>query len=121
MSKTGKGDISEADLEKAKLSIMKKLKKKNKYQMKDKDNLDGVFDDEDDDDGSKSKYKDIVNQNSNNNNNGFNFNNFFNNNNNSDNKCKINGFSNLRDEIKKNNYGIIQIRKIKNEKIIKEC
>ena len=39
----------------------------------------------------------------------------------SDNKCKINGFSNLRDEIKKNNYGIIQIRKIKNEKIIKEC
>ena len=81
MNKTGKGDVSEADLEKAKLSIMKKLKKKSKYQMKDKDNLDGVFDDEDDDDGSKTKYKDIVNQNSNNNN-GFNFNNFFNNNNN---------------------------------------
>ncbi len=40
----------------------------------------------------------------------------------SDNKCKIHSnFSNLRDEIKKNNNGIIQIRKIKSEKIIKEC
>ena len=39
----------------------------------------------------------------------------------SDNKCKIKGFSNLRDEIKKNNNGILQIRKIKNEKVIKEC
>ena len=38
----------------------------------------------------------------------------------SDNKCKIDSnFSNLRDEIKKNNNGILQIRKIKNEKIIK--
>ena len=86
MNKKGKGDISEEDLEKAKLSIMNKLKKKSKYQRKDHDNLDGVFDDEDDDDGSKTKYKDIVNQNSNNinnsnNNNGFNFNNFFGNNN----------------------------------------
>ena len=35
----------------------------------------------------------------------------------SNNKCKFNGnFSNLRDEIKKNNNGILQIRKIKNEK-----
>ena len=112
MSKTGKGDISEADLEKAKLSIMKKLKKKNKYQMKDKDNLDGVFDDEDDDDGSKSKYKDIVNQNSNNNNNnnGFNFNNFFNNNNNSNNNAQNNNnnlmgfdFSNMNNNSNNNN------------------
>ena len=88
MSKKGKGDISEEDLEKAKLSIMNKLKKKNKYQRKDHDNLDGVFDDEDDDDGSKTKYKNVVNQNSNNtnnNNNGFNFNNFFNNNGNNNN------------------------------------
>ena len=37
----------------------------------------------------------------------------------SDNKCKINGFHNLRDKIKKNNNGILQIRKIKNEKTIK--
>ena len=35
----------------------------------------------------------------------------------SDNKCKIDSnFANLRDEIKKNNNGILQIRKIKNEK-----
>ena len=35
----------------------------------------------------------------------------------SDNKCKFDSnFSNLRDEIKKNNNGILQIRKIKNEK-----
>ena len=96
-SKTGKGDISEADLEKAKLSIMKKLKKKSKYQMKDKDNLEGVFDDEDDDDGSKSKYKDVVNQNrNNNNNNGFDFNNFFNNNNNNNtNNMQNNNNNNL--------------------------
>ena len=32
-------------------------------------------------------------------------------------KCKIDSnFSNLRDEIKKNNNGILQIRKIKNKK-----
>jgi hypothetical protein len=37
----------------------------------------------------------------------------------SDNKCKINGFHNLRDEIKKNNNGILKIRKIKNEKAVK--
>ena len=38
----------------------------------------------------------------------------------SDNKCIINNnFSNLRDEIKKNNNGLIQIRKIKNEKLKK--
>ena len=97
MSKKGKGDISEEDLEKAKLSIMYKLKKKNKYQRKDHDNLDGVFDDEDDDDGSKTKYKNVVNQNSNNtnNNNGFNFNNFFNNNgnnNNTNNNNNLMGF-----------------------------
>ena len=89
-------DISEEDLEKAKLSIMNKLKKKSKYQRKDHDNLDGVFDD-DDDDGGNSKYKNmgiknnnsnnnnINNNNNNNNNNGFNFNNFFNNNNNNNN------------------------------------
>ena len=36
------------------------------------------------------------------------------------NKCILNNnFSNLRDEIKKNNNGLIQIRKIKNEKVIK--
>ena len=109
MTKTGKGDISEADLEKAKLSIMKKLKKKSKYQMKDKDNLDGVFDDEDDDDGSKGKYKDIVNQNSNNNNNGFNFNNFFGNNNNNNNTQNNNNnfmgfdFSNMGNNNSNNN------------------
>ena len=87
MNKKGKGDVSEEDLEKAKLSIMNKLKKKSKYQRKDHDNLDGVFDDEDDDDGSKTKYKNVVNQNNNNsnNNNGFDFNNFFNNNNNGNN------------------------------------
>ena len=93
MNKKGKGDISEAELEKAKLSIMNKLKKKSKYQRKDIDNLEGVFD-EDDDDGSKSKYKNIDNQfnnnnrnmNNNGNNNGFNFNNFFNNNQNNQNK-----------------------------------
>ena len=112
MNKTGKGDISEADLEKAKLSIMKKLKKKNRYQMKDKDNLDGVFDDEDDDDGSKSKYKDIVNQNSNNNNNGFNFNNFFNNNNNNNTQNNNNNnlmgfdFSNMNNNSNNNNNKI---------------
>ena len=39
----------------------------------------------------------------------------------SDNKCNMNGFSNFRNEIKKNNNGIIQIRKIKKEKVIKEC
>ena len=91
-------DISEEDLEKAKLSIMNKLKKKSKYQRKDHDNLDGVFDD-DDDDGGNSKYKNMGiknnnnnnnnninnNNNNNNNNNGFNFNNFFNNNNNNNN------------------------------------
>ena len=91
-------DISEEDLEKAKLSIMNKLKKKSKYQRKDHDNLDGVFDD-DDDDGGNSKYKNMgiknnnnnnnnnINNNNinNNNNNGFNFNNFFNNNNNNNN------------------------------------
>ena len=77
MNKKGKGDVSEEDLEKAKLSIMNKLKKKSKYQRKDHDNLDGVFDDEDDDDGSKTKYKNVVNQNNNNsnNNNGFDFSN----------------------------------------------
>ena len=38
----------------------------------------------------------------------------------SDNKCKIDSnFANLRAEIKKNNNGIKQIRKIKNEKGIK--
>ena len=98
MNKKGKGDISEAELEKAKLSIMNKLKKKSKYQRKDIDNLEGVFD-EDDDDGSKSKYKNIGNQfnnnnqnmNNNGNNNGFNFNNFFNNNqNNQNNQNKSN-------------------------------
>ena len=37
-----------------------------------------------------------------------------------DNKCKIDSnFSNLRAEIKKNNNGILQIRKIKKEKGIK--
>ena len=39
---------------------------------------------------------------------------------NSDNKCKINNnFSNLREEVKKNNKGLNQIRKIKSEKVIK--
>ena len=97
-------DISEEDLEKAKLSIMNKLKKKSKYQRKDHDNLDGVFDD-DDDDGGNSKYKNmgiknnnnnnnnnINNNNNNNNNNGFNFNNFFNNNNNQNNNNNLMGF-----------------------------
>ena len=97
-------DISEEDLEKAKLSIMNKLKKKSKYQRKDHDNLDGVFDD-DDDDGGNSKYKNmgiknnnnnnnnnINNNNNNNNNNGFNFNNFFNNNNNQNNNNNLIGF-----------------------------
>ena len=38
----------------------------------------------------------------------------------SDNKCKVNNnFSNLRDEIKKNNNALRQIRKIKSEKVIK--
>ena len=38
----------------------------------------------------------------------------------SDKKCKINNnFSNLREEIKKNNKGLNQIRKIKSEKVIK--
>ena len=83
-------EVSMADLEKAKLSIMNKLKKKSKYQRKDHDNLEGVFDD-DDDDGGNSKYKNMGFQNNNNtnnnsnnntNNNGFDFNNFFNNNNN---------------------------------------
>ena len=38
----------------------------------------------------------------------------------SDNKCKLtNNFSNLRDEVKKNNGGLLQLRKIKSEKIIK--
>ena len=90
-SKSSGAEVSEADLEKAKLSIMNKLKKKSKYQRKDQDNLDGVFDD-DDDDGGNNKYKNIgnnntsSNQNNNNgNNNGFNFNNFFNNNNSSNN------------------------------------
>ena len=82
-------EVSMADLEKAKLSIMNKLKKKSKYQRKDHDNLEGVFDD-DDDDGGNSKYKNMGFQNNNNtnnnsnnngNNNGFDFNNFFNNNN----------------------------------------
>ena len=37
----------------------------------------------------------------------------------SDNKCKLsNNFSNLRDEIKRNNNGLRQIRKIKSEKVI---
>ena len=96
IDKKGTGEINESDLEKARLSIMNKMKKKNKYQRKDHDNLDGVFDDEDDDDGSKTKYKDIINQykkgnnsnnndnnsnNNGNNNNGFNFN-FFNDNDN---------------------------------------
>ena len=92
-SASGK-EVSEEDLEKAKLSIMNKLKKKSKYQRKDQDNLDGVFDD-DDDDGGNNKYKNMGFQNNNNNsnnntnnngnNNGFNFNNFFNNNNNNQN------------------------------------
>jgi len=39
---------------------------------------------------------------------------------NSDKKCKINNnFSNLREEVKKNNKGLNQIRKIKSEKVIK--
>ena len=97
MNKKGKGDVSEEDLEKAKLSIMNKLKKKSKYQRKDHDNLDGVFDDEDDDDGSKTKYKNVVNQNNNNsnNNNGFDFNNFFNNNNGNINNNNSNNNNNL--------------------------
>ena len=37
----------------------------------------------------------------------------------SDKKCKMNNFSNLREEIRKNNHGLNQIRKIKSEKIIK--
>ena len=38
----------------------------------------------------------------------------------SDKKCKVNNnFSNLRDEIRKNNHGLSQIRKIKSEKVIK--
>ena len=38
----------------------------------------------------------------------------------SDNKCKLtNNFSNLRDEVKKNNGGLLQLRKIKSEKVIK--
>lgn len=38
----------------------------------------------------------------------------------SDKKCKLtNNFSNLRDEVKKNNNGLLQIRKIKSEKVIK--
>ena len=85
-------DISVEDLEKAKLSIMKKLQKKNKYQRKDHDNLDGVFDD-DEDDGGNAKYANMGfgqnknnsnnnnNNSNNNNNNGFNFDNFFGNNN----------------------------------------
>ena len=116
MNKTGTGDISEADLEKAKLSIMKKLKKKNKYQMKGKDNLDGVFDDEDDDDGSKTKYKNYGNQinnnvNTSNNNNGFNFNDFFNNNNNNNNTQNNNNnlmgfdFSKMGNSTNNNNNG----------------
>ena len=39
---------------------------------------------------------------------------------NSDKKCKINNnFSNLREEIRKNDKGLNQIRKIKSEKVIK--
>ena len=39
---------------------------------------------------------------------------------NSDKKCKINNnFSNLREEVKKNNKGLNQIRKIKSEKVMK--
>ena len=38
----------------------------------------------------------------------------------SDNKCKLNNnFSNLREEIKKNNNGLLQLRKIKSQKVIK--
>ena len=94
-SSSSRKEVSEEDLEKAKLSIMNKLKKKSKYQRKDQDNLDGVFDD-DDDDGGNNKYKNMGFQNKNNNsnnntnnngnNNGFNFNNFFNNNNNNNNQ-----------------------------------
>ena len=93
-SSSSSKDVSMEDLEKARLSIMNKLKKKSKYQRKDHDNLDGVFDD-DEDDGGNSKYKNIGvknnnnngsnNNNSNNNNNGFDFNSFFNNNNNQNN------------------------------------
>ena len=37
----------------------------------------------------------------------------------SDNKCKLNyNFSNLRDEVKKNNDGLQQLRKIKSEKVL---
>ena len=96
-SSSSGAEVSMADLEKAKLSIINKLKKKSKYQRKDHDNLDGVFDD-DDDDGSKSKYKNIgqnnnnSNNNNNGNNNGFNFNNFFNNNNNNNQNNDFMGF-----------------------------
>ena len=91
--KSSNTDVSLEDLEKAKLAIMNKLKKKSKYQRKDQDNLDGIFD-EDNEDGSNTKYKNVNfgnnnNNDSNNNNggnmNGFNFNNFFNNNNNQNN------------------------------------
>ena len=97
-SSSSGAEVSMEDLEKAKLSIMNKLKKKNKYKRKDQDNLEGVFDD-DEDDGGNSKYKNMGFQNNNNNNNntnnngnnnGFNFNNFFNNNNNNNNQNQNN-------------------------------
>ena len=98
-SKSSGAEISEADLEKAKLSIMNKLKKKSKYQRKDHDNLEGVFDDDENNEGN-NKYKNIGNKNNdtnqnnninnNGNNNGFNFNNFFNNNNNNQNNSQNN-------------------------------
>ena len=93
-------EVSMADLEKAKLSIMNKLKKKSKYQRKDHDNLEGVFDD-DDDDGGNSKYKNMGFQNNNNtnnnsnnntNNNGFDFNNFFSDNGNMNNNDQSGDF-----------------------------
>ena len=64
--KSSNTDVSLEDLEKAKLAIMNKLKKKSKYQRKDQDNLDGIFD-EDNEDGSNTKYKNVNFGNNNNN------------------------------------------------------
>ena len=121
-NKTNKDEISIDDLEKAKLSIMKKLEKNKKYKKYEDNNLDGIFDQEDEmyHEGKNYKKNEIPKKNNDNNgfdfgmfnkqenkkqnNNGFNFD-IFNNKSNQNNQNNFNNYqSNQSNQNNFNNY-----------------
>ena len=93
--------ISMDDFEKAKLSIMKDLKKKNKYKKKDNSDINDLFDDGDEYYKSNPEKRNI--NNNNNNNNLFDFSGFNKKNNNNNNNQQDNNFGFNFDNMSNNN------------------